>query len=239
VTKKWGTMMDHIWYLEKVDLFKVLSKAEISFLIEIASRKTYEKNEIIFMPGDPGNTVFLITQGRVKLYNLSPSGRESILFIFLPGEILGLSEMFGNNLRVSFAEAIEPTELLILQRIKITQLLEKNIRFARAIAQTLGTRLMQLGKRFESVSNQNLSCRIAQLLLNLSDMCGVEYGQHTLIEQKITHQDIASMIGAARQSVTEALNVLIRASAIKYDKRKRIIVINKAKLADIVDSSIE
>lgn len=231
--------MDHIWYLEKVDLFKVLSKAEISFLIEIAPRKTYEKNEIIFMPGDPGNTVFLITQGRVKLYNLTPSGRESILFIFFPGEVLGLSEIFGNNLRVSFAEAIEPAELLRIQSFKFTQLFEKNIGFARAIAQTLGTRLMQLGKRFESVTSQNLNCRIAQLLLDLSDMCGVENGQHTLFEQRITHQDIASMIGAARQSVTEVLNGFIRESAIKYDRRKRIIVTNKAKLADIVNSPTE
>jgi CRP/FNR family transcriptional regulator, cyclic AMP receptor protein len=231
--------MDHIWYLEKIDLFKVLSKGEISSLIEIATRKTYEKNEIIFMPGDPGNIVFLITQGRVKLYNLSPSGRESILFIFFPGELLGLSEIFGNNLRVSFAETIEPTELLRLQGIKIKQLLEKNIRFALAVAQILGARLMQLGKRFESVTNQNLNCRIAQLLLNLSDMCGVENGQHTLIEQKITHQDIASMIGAARQSVTEALNGFIKEFAIKYDKGKRIIVTDKAKLADIANSPIE
>ena len=231
--------MGQFWYLNKIDLFKVLSKGEISSLIEIAIRKTYEKNEIIFMPGDPGNIVFLITQGRVKLYNLSPSGRESILFIFFPGELLGLSEIFGNNLRVSFAEAIEPTELLRLQGIKIKQLLEKNIQFALSVAQILGARLMQLGKRFESVTNQNLNCRIAQLLLNLSDMCGVEIGQNTLIEQKITHQDIASMIGAARQSVTEALNVLVKESAIKYDKRKRIIVIKKSKLADIIDSSIE
>ena len=93
-----------------MNIFKVLSKEEISFLLETAHKKTYEKNEIIFAPGDPGDIVFLITQGRVKLYNLSPSGRESILFIFFKGEMIGLSEIFGSDFRVSFAEAIEKTD---------------------------------------------------------------------------------------------------------------------------------
>lgn len=231
--------MDHLWYLKRIDMFKVLSKEEISFLIENSHRRTYEKNALIFTPGDIGNMVFLITQGRVKLYNLSHSGRESILFIFFAGEIIGLSEMFDNDPRVSFAEAIEPTELLCLQSVRIKQMLERNNVFALLISQALGKRLMQLGKRFESVSNQNLNCRLAQLLLNLSNMCGVNNGQDTLIEQKITHQDIAGMIGAARQSVTEALNGFIKELVIKYDKGKRIIVTDKIKLEDIAAGSLD
>jgi CRP/FNR family transcriptional regulator, cyclic AMP receptor protein len=227
-----------MWYLEKIDLFKPLTPDERSFLSGISLKKAYEKHEIIFAPGDPGNVVFLIFRGRVKLYNLSPSGRESILFIFFPGEMLGLSEVFGNNLRVSFAEALEFTELIRLQSIKIKQLMEKNHQFALSIAQVLGTRLMQLGKKFESVTNESLNCRLAQLLLNFSDMCGITNGQTTLIDQKITHQDIASMIGAARQSVTEALNGFIKGFVIKYDEGKRIIVTDKAKLANIANSHL-
>lgn len=231
--------MDQLWYLKKIDMFKVLSKEELAFLIENANGRTYQKNQLIFSPDDVGNQVYLITRGRVKLYNLSPCGRESILFIFIEGEMLGLSEMFENDPRVSFAETLVLTELLCLQSIRIKQMVERNNRFAMLIAQALGKRLMQLGKRFESVSNQNLNCRLAQLILNMSNVGGITDGQHILIEQKITHQDIASMIGAARQSVTEALNGLIKELVIKYDKGKRIIVTDKARLEDIAIGSLE
>jgi hypothetical protein len=115
------------------------------------------------------------------------------------------------------------------------------MQFALTIAKTLGTRLMQLGKRFESVSNQNLTCRLAQILLNLAEMCGEERDQQIFIDRKITHQNIACMIGAARQSVTEILNSFIKNGLIKYDRNKRIgdechdIVDDKA-CHDIVDS---
>jgi CRP-like cAMP-binding protein len=75
--------MDQLWYLKKIDMFKVLSKEELAFLIENAKGRTYQKNQLIFSPDDVGNQVYLITRGRVKLYNLSPCGRESILFIFI------------------------------------------------------------------------------------------------------------------------------------------------------------
>ncbi len=76
------------WYLKRIDSLRVLTPNDLNFLMEGAGRKIFNKGEIIFMPGDEGNTVFLITEGRIKLYNLSPSGKESILFIFFTGEII-------------------------------------------------------------------------------------------------------------------------------------------------------
>ncbi|MCX5713262.1 MAG: Crp/Fnr family transcriptional regulator [Candidatus Omnitrophica bacterium] len=225
-----------IWYLERVDSLRVLTPDELSFLMQGAVRKIFNKGEIIFMPGDKGDTVFLITGGRVKLYNLSPSGKESILFIFFPGELIGLSEIFGKNIRVSFAEAIERITLLIIHSSKFIQMLDKNSLFTRSIAETLGKRLMAMGKRFESVSSENLTCRIVQLLISLSDMYGAERNREILLAKKIIHQDIANMVGAARQSVTEVLNSLIRKGAIRYDSRKRIIITDKAKMMNIIYS---
>jgi CRP-like cAMP-binding protein len=151
---------------------------------------------------------------------------------------VGISEIFEDNLRVSFAEALESTTLLVMSSKKVLQVLERNMQFALAITKTLGTRLMQLGKRFESVSNQNLTCRLAQILLNLAEMCGEERDQQIFIDRKITHQNIACMIGAARQSVTEILNSFIKNGLIKYDRNKRIVIIQRAKLIDVVALSV-
>jgi CRP-like cAMP-binding protein len=230
--------MEQTWYLKKIDIFKVLPNAELRFLTDISSNKSYQKGEIIFMPGDPSDRVFLITGGRVKLYNLSPSGKESILFIFDPGEIVGISEIFGDNSRVSFAEALESTMVLAMSSKKVLLVLQRNMQFALTIAKTLGTRLMQLGKRFESVSNQNLTCRVAQILLNLGEMCGEERNEQIFIGRKITHQNIAFMIGAARQSVTELLNSFIKDGLIKYDHNKHLVILQRAKLLDMIASAV-
>jgi len=224
------------WYLERIDCLRVLTAGEFNFLMEGAVKKSFNKGEIIFMPGDIGDTVFLITGGRIKLYNLSPSGKESILFIFFPGELIGLSEIFEKNIRVSFAEAIEPVTVLVIHSSKFNQILDKNSLFTRSIAETLGKRLMALGKRFESVSSENLTCRIVQLLFNLSDIYGIGNDREIILDKKIIHQDIANMVGAARQSVTEVLNSLIRKGAIKYGSRKRIIITDKAQMMNILYS---
>lgn len=218
----------------RIDNLKVLSANEMTFLMEGARRKTFSKGEIIFQPDDEGDTVFLITEGRVKLYNLSHSGKESILFIFFPGELIGISEIFSENIRVSFTEAIESVEGFFIHRSKFIELMDVNSVFTRSIAETLGKRLMALGKRFESVSSQNLTGRIVQILLNLGDMYGIERNKEIFLEKKIIHQDIANMVGAARQSVTEVLNALIRRGVIKYDLNKRIIITNKTQMMDLL-----
>jgi len=224
------------WYLERFNCFSVLNHDEINLLMQGSVKKKFNKNEFIYIPGDKGNTIFLITHGRVKLYNLSPAGKESILFIFFPGELMGLGEVFGNYPRISFAEAIEPVSIIIIDGSKFIQLLNNSGKFARLVAETLGKRLMALGKRFESVSSENLTCRIVQILLTLSDIYGVERNREIFFQKKIIHQDIANMVGAARQSVTKVLNCLIRTGVIRYDSRKRIVISDNAKMMNIIQN---
>ena len=231
-------MMEQTWYLKKIDIFKVLPIEELRFLTSISRTKSYQKGDIIFMPGDLSDSVFLITGGRVKLYNMSPCGKESILFIFDCGEIIGYLRYLETTHVFLFAEALESTTLLVMSSKKVLQVIERNIQFALTISKTLGTRLMQLGKRFESVSNQNLTCRLAQILLNLGEMCGEERNQEIFIDRKITHQNIACMIGAARQSVTELLNSFIKNGLIKYDHNKHIVILQRAGLLDIIASAV-
>ncbi|MCL5238328.1 MAG: Crp/Fnr family transcriptional regulator, partial [Nitrospirae bacterium] len=224
------------WYLEKIDILNELSKDELSQLTQNAIEKHYKTGDIIFMPDDPGNTAFLIKKGRVKLYNLSFCGKESILFLFYPGEFFGLSEIFGNERRVCFAEAEEHTTVTVIDSRKFEELLYKNQKISRVIIKILGTRLMQLCKTFEAISSQDLRARTSLALIKLGNICGVRNNGEILIETKITHKTLAAMVGSSRQGVTEMLNIFIKEKLIKYDEKKRIIILNRSKLIDSLTS---
>jgi CRP/FNR family transcriptional regulator, cyclic AMP receptor protein len=228
--------MEKEWYLEKVDVLSQLFKNELAQLTQNAVEKHYKTGELIFRPDDPGDCVFLIQKGRVKLYNISFCGKESILFLFYPGEFFGLSEIFGDELRVCFAEAEEPTTVTVITSRDFEELLFKDPKISRLIIKILGTRLMQLCKTFEAISSQDLRARTSLVLIKLGNICGVKIDNGTLIETKITHKTIAAMVGSSRQGVTEMLNIFIKENLIRYDEKKRIIILDRFKLIDSITS---
>jgi CRP/FNR family transcriptional regulator, cyclic AMP receptor protein len=228
--------MEREWYLEKIDVLSQLFKNELAHLTQNALEKHYKTGELIFRPNDPGDRVYLIQKGRVKLYNISFCGKESILFLFYPGEFFGLSEIFGGELRVCYAEAQEPTTVTIISRKNFEELLYNDPKISRVVIKILGTRLMQLCKTYEALSSQDLRARTSLALIKLGNICGVSSDGVTKIETKITHKTIAAMAGSSRQGVTEMLNIFIKESLIKYDEKKRIIILNRSKLVDSLTS---
>jgi CRP/FNR family transcriptional regulator, cyclic AMP receptor protein len=228
--------MENEWYLEKINILGDVLKNELSQLTQNAKEEHYKPGDLIFMPDDPGDTVFLIKKGRVKLYSLSYCGKESVHFLFYAGEFFGLSEIFGNERRVCFAEAEEPTTVTKINSQKFEEILYSNPKISKIIIKILGKRLMQLCKTFEAITSQDLKTRIALSLLRLGSICGIDHHGETLIESKITHKTLAGMVGSSRQSVTEILNSFIKSSLIKYDERKRIIILDRHKLIDLITS---
>jgi len=228
--------MEREWYLEKIDVLSQLFKNELAQLTQNSLVKHYKTGDLIFRPDDPGDRVYLIQKGRVKLYNTSFCGKESILFLFYPGEFFGLSEIFGGELRVCYAEAQEPTTVTIISSKNFEELLYNDPKISRVVIKILGTRLMQLCKTYEALSSQDLRARTSLALIKLGNICGVSSDGATKIATKITHKTIAAMAGASRQGVTEMLNIFIKENLIKYDEKKRIIILKRSKLVDSLTS---
>jgi CRP/FNR family transcriptional regulator len=221
------------WHLDRIDVLKELSEEDRAFLMKKAIKKDFEKGCCIFMRGDQGNTIFLIHKGVVKIYDLSESGKESIFWFRYPGEVFGLAEVYGGGVRMCYAEAVEPTSVFVIRRHVLEELLQRNPRIALLIIKILSARLRRLGEAFKTLSVHDLRSRLALLLLNLGNICGVENSDKITIEKKFTHQDMADMIGATRQRVTEALNNFSRDGLIKCDSKK-IILLDPKKLSSII-----
>ena len=119
-----------------------------------------------------------------------------------------------------FAEAVESTTVFLIRREVLEELMKRNPKVALIVIRVMSARLRRLGEALKALHFQDLRCRLAQLLLNLGNICGMEENGKIIIEKKFTHQDLASMIGATRQRVTEALNNLAKEGVIHCNGKK-------------------
>jgi CRP/FNR family transcriptional regulator, cyclic AMP receptor protein len=201
--------------VDESTLMDCLLEDEKKFFYEKAYQRFYHKHSIIHSPGDPTNLIYYIETGRVKIYNISESGKEVIFRFCHPGSLFGLAEVCGGERREVYAEAMEDSRVLGLERGYFTQLIRKNPEFSTAVFSILGQRLRQAHRAIQSLAIQDISERLAYLLLKLTALhshCDAE----GTIGYKLTHQEMANMIGATRSTVTEIINYFKEKGYIAY-----------------------
>ena len=210
--------MERPRYLEEIDIITELSENEKSFLYQKSRVKKYPKKAVIHSPGDKINVVNYVIQGRVKIYSLSACGKEIIYRFCTPKSFFGIAEIFGGEERAVFAEAVEATEVLCINKANFEELVRRNPELALAVMRILGSRVRQAHKAIKDFAVSDVRSRLAQLLLKLAQMCGsTDNNGMITINNKFTHQEMANMIGAIRQTVTEIINDFKRQGYIKYD----------------------
>jgi CRP/FNR family transcriptional regulator len=207
-----------------------LDAADRAALFAAATRATFPKGDYVFRAGDPGTRLYLIAEGRVKIHQLAPSGRDVILWFCLPGEIFGVAEVARGGGRVVNALACERCELLVLPQEIFRQYLAAHPAAALLAIETLSARLRLLGDVLVNLVADDAHTRIAKLLLRLASRHGVREGREVRLSIPLTHQEIADMVGTGRQTVTTVLNELKRVGALSIDSH-RIRIENEAQLA--------
>lgn len=194
---------------------------------------TFRAGQVVFMAGEDSNRVFFIVRGRVKIYRLTPNGSSVTVAIRHPGEIFGLAEVLCDSERLCFAEALEELEVLELKNKDFEAMLLEDPAFARKIAGILAKRLREAETTIYEMVYYQAPSRLARLLLKLASCCGQAAPQ--LIPQgiklgiRLSHREIAEMIGTSRQTVTSILNAMVREKAIDV-QYKEIIVLDREKL---------
>ncbi|MGI9860841.1 Crp/Fnr family transcriptional regulator [Moorella naiadis] len=199
---------------------------------------TFRAGQVVFMAGEESNRVFFILRGRVKIYRLTPSGSSVTVSIRHPGEIFGLAEVLGGSERVCFAEALEELEVAGLKNKDFETMLLDNPVFAGTIAIILAKRLREAETIIYEMVCYQAPSRLAHLLLKLAGCCGQAEpnpavsqlkSQRIKLGIRLSHREIAEMIGSSRQTVTSILNAMVREKAIDM-RYKEIIVLDRKKL---------
>jgi CRP/FNR family cyclic AMP-dependent transcriptional regulator len=197
--------MSKVTMLRNVPFFAGLSDQELEVLAESLGKRTFGKGMIIFHKGSPGQTLYIIESGKVRIFILSESGQEVSINIYGPGDVFGELALLDSLPRSAGAVVMEKTVTLNLQRDDFLRHLEACPRMARSIIEVLTTRLRYTTAYVESLAFLDVHGRVAARLLELADRYGVQKEAAEEIELRLTQAELASWVGATRESVNKVL----------------------------------
>lgn len=217
-------MKTKLWYLKRINLFSGMSETEMKELENITRMEAIKKREPIYLPGDPGDSVFLLKSGKVKVSKGSEDGREITIAILEPGEIFGEVEVLDDSLRDTIAEALDDTYICVIKREDFESLLKRRPDLSFKLTKLMGLRLKRIESHIENLVFKDVPARLAHLLLDFSKKFGVKEGDGIRIGLRITHQEIANLIGSTRETVSMTLGEFRRRGFIALEGRKILIL---------------
>jgi CRP-like cAMP-binding protein len=198
----------------------VLNGFEKMIIREAGSTVHYPKGHVIFAAGDISDRVFLLESGWVKIYRLSADGkRVTVGRIRSPGEMMGLAETLLEVERTCFAGAINNVTMVVLRKDEFEQLMAKHPFLAIKVSKLLAVRMREAEGIIHEMVCWQAPGRLALMLMKMGDRCGKETKNGIILDVQLTHEEIASMVGTSRQTVTSLLNTFKQEKSIAYEGR--------------------
>jgi CRP/FNR family transcriptional regulator len=181
--------------IKKIDLFKNLSEDELKELEPYLVSGEYKKKDDIFSEGDQPEWFYIVAKGKVKITKISHDGKEIILEIISPTDIFGGVAVIKGFPYPANAVAMEDTEVLKISRRNLMRLVDRFPNLMYCIALQLGDRMKSSYDSLKNIALERVEARIAALLLKLANKIGVETKDGTMIDMRLTKQDVADMVG--------------------------------------------
>lgn len=222
--------MDFRKHLSQVDLFNDLSLQQLDEVGSIISDKKYKKAELIFADGDDGIGFYIVISGRVKVYKVSPDGKEQIMHIFGPGQPFAEVPVFEGSRYPANAEAMEQCRLFFFPKKDFIKLIQANPSLAMNMLASLSQRLKQFSRLIESLSLKEVPGRLASYLLYLSD----KNGSIEEFELDIAKSQLASLLGTIPETLSRIFTRLSQHDLIRIQGPK-IAILDRTGLEDLAE----
>jgi CRP-like cAMP-binding protein len=216
-------------YLSELTVFQDLSPREMQELNRIITMSTVPRGRVFYRPEEPGEVLFILKEGRVQLYRISPEGKKLVITTLGPHTLFGEMALLGTKMHNTFAEAIDDCLICVMSRTDLERLILSKPQVALRILEVTGKRLREAEERLENMAFKGIPARLASLLLRLAE----EQGNDEI--SGLTHQDLAESVGTYRETATQVLNDLKSQGLIEIG-RKRIKILDSARLAEIAES---
>lgn len=214
-------------FLKTIPYFARLSPADFDRLSRATKARRFDRGEMIFLEGDPCLGFYVVKEGLTRIFKASPDGREQVLTFVGPGGTFNDVPIFDGGPNPASASAVEPSTVYIVPREVILALIG-NYPLALAFLNGFATMLRRMTILVEDLSFRRVVSRVAKILLEAAVPAG-----GAAQPQRLTQQEMAAMVGTARDVVGRALRDLEKEGAIKMEGR-RITVTNSKKLREIV-----
>ncbi|MBF0537500.1 MAG: Crp/Fnr family transcriptional regulator [Nitrospirae bacterium] len=181
--------------LKDVSFFKGLNDIEIEEIVPYLQHVSYKKREMVFSEGERSEWLYIVIEGKVKITKLSNDGKEIILEIIQVGELFGAVAVFKDFPYPANAVAMEPTRALKVSRKDLLKLLDRYPTLMLSLTSIIGDRMKESYEMLKSIALECVESRIASLLLKLADKSTSVSDRGTVIDLRLTRQDIADMVG--------------------------------------------
>ena len=192
----------------KIPLFAGFGPSEFASLEKCIVRRRYPGGQTLFHMGDERGSLHIIERGRVKVTVPSSSGEEMILAMLGAGDLLGELSLFDGQPRSATVQALEETDTLCLHREDLLAVMRNRFDVVEKILEVLARRIRNTDMLLAEAHFLDITSRLAKKILDLGDAFGIREGGHVRIGVKITQKDLASMIGATRESINKQLKIL-------------------------------
>jgi CRP-like cAMP-binding protein len=217
--------MDHMdSVLHQSPLFASVDEDGAAALMELLTEQVVSKGGVLFHEGQPGDQLFLIIEGKVKLGHASADGRESLMAVLGPGEMFGELSLFDPGPRAASATALTEARVVRLDNAQLMPWLAGRPEVAASLLQALARRLRRTNEAMADLVFSDVPGRVAKALMELGEKFGTMVSGGLLVTHDMTQEEIAQLVGASRETVNKALADFAQRGWISLESRQVLIL---------------
>ncbi len=214
-------------------IFCELEEKSLQSISDQKIMNTYKKGQVLFHEGNPAFGVYCISTGKVKLTKMSEAGKEIIISISGPGDIVGSQHIVKSGLNDVTATAIEETKICFIDREFMSKTIKEQPSCAMELVSHLTNDALKMHDRMAHFSHKNVRERVAYLLIDLAKSYGSETGHGIRLGIQLSREDMAGMLGIASETLIRELSVLKDEGVIEQDG-KTIVLLKKNELESLI-----
>ena len=222
------------WDFKSESVFTDLPAEDLDLLLANKTEQFYKKGEIIFREGSYPNGIFYIIEGKVKKYKLDKDAREQIIYVANKGELLGYHAILSDDRYPDCAAALEESRIAFIPRQDFSETLLQSKILSRRLLKTLSHEFAVLVNSLSMFAQKSVRERLALQLIVLREKYKVNFHAGMPVEINMSRDDLASLVGTARENVVRVLSEFKR-DKILETKGRKIIVRDVNKLIKIAD----
>jgi len=211
---------DKLWYLRRLNLFEGMSAEEVERVShDLRMRSCSAKSSVL---DGSSERVYMVKQGRVRLYHITENGQEVTTAVLVPGQLFGLGALFGKGGDATFAEALEDTVICDAAAQDFINMMARHPILMAKVMMAMARQMIRLESTIESIVSRPVAGRLADLVITLAEQ-GERSSNGAILLPAYSHEELGKMIGATRESVSRALGDWRRAGIITMQGRRIVI----------------
>jgi len=218
----------HDGCIKLVPIFSNLTDEEMVEVAMISNHRKFKKGDMIYLQGDKSDSLYVVHKGQIKITRLAESGKEQVIRVLGPGEFMGELSLFSGQPMNDYAQSLGETNVCMVDGKALKQLMMKYPSIGFKVMEELSKRLEKVENIVEGINLHSVESRLAKALLELSD----EFNEITLATTK---GDMASQLGISQETLSRKLTMLQDDHIINQIGHRRIIILNRNALIDMVE----